>query len=182
MSIDLQLPIGSFLRLSIAEYRLTLPPGTALSSKMLDEALTIAHEAWTAARKKKRAKPPSENEWMAKLKADPLLAGVDFEKQLAECQFWCRNRHPAVMCSRQRVTNWMRRAVNDAVVTSPGGAVSHAPLPDPGPVGWLEWARENLPVWRRITQEAEGYPIPPWHLLDASERHAIRTQMRGIQP
>lgn len=181
MSIDIKLPIGPFLRLSISEYRRTLG-GTELSTKMLDDALTIAHDAWHAARKKKRGAPLSEAEWMAQLKADPLLVGVDFNKELAACQYWCRNKQPALKCSRQRVVNWMKRAAGDSTVASPGGVEKHALLPDPGPKGWLEWARENLPDWWRLAEEARGIAVPAWHLLDSSERHAIRTQMKGGKP
>lgn len=181
MSVDIKLPIGPFLRLSIVDYRATLPKGTELSAKMLEEALTSAHNAWHLARKKKRGAPITEEQFLAQLKADPLLAGIDFAKELAACQYWCRNKVPQVKCSRMRVVNWMKRAVGDSTVASPGGAASHAPLPDPGPKGWLEWARANLDGWVRFAQEAE-HPIPPWHLLSSTERHAIRTQMKCDQP
>lgn len=178
MSVDVKLPIGPFLRLSIVDYRATLPKGTELSAKMLEEALTSAHDAWHLARKKKRGTPLTEEQFLAQLKADPLLAGIDFAKELAACQYWCRNKVPAVKCSRMRVVNWMKRAVGDSTVANPGGAnaASHAPLPDPGPKAWLEWARENLPDWKRFQT---GGAVPPWHLLESTERHAIRTQMQG---
>lgn len=183
MSIDIKLPIGPFLRLSIVEYRGTLPKGTELSAKMLEEALTAAHDAWHLARKKKRGAVLTEEQFLAQLKADPLLAGVDFAKELAACQFWCRNKQPPVKCSRMRVVNWMKRAAGDATVANPGGDGStHAPKPDPGPVGWIEWARENIPGWRRFAEEAQGTPVPSWHLLSSTDRHAIRTQMKGGQP
>lgn len=177
MSIDIKLPFGPFLRLSVAEYKRSIAPAP-LEAKLLDEAIDRAHTAWHAARKKKRGAPVSEEQFLASLKADPALVGVDFDKELAACQFWCRNHNPPVKCSRMRVVNWMKRAVGDATVAAPGGTASHAPKPDPGPVGWLEWARENTPGWRRFAEEAQGIPVPPWHLLQPSERHAFRTQMK----
>lgn len=179
MSIDIKLPIGPFLRLSIVEYRGTLPKGMELSAKMLEEALTVAHDAWHLARKKKRGAVLTEEQWLAALKADPFLGGIDFAKELAGCQYWCRNHN--AKCSRRRVENWMKRAAQDSTVANPGGTASHAPAPDPGPKGWLEWARANLEGWVRFAQEKE-HPIPPWHLLTSTERHAIRTQMKGVQP
>lgn len=181
VSIDLNLPVGTFLRLSVSEYRKTLN-GAELSPQMLDEALEKAANAWMAHRKPKRKpKIKDEGEWLAALKADPFLKGVNFDKELAACQYWCRNK--LKVCSRQRVENWMKRAALDSKVDnrggddSSGGAASHAPKPNPGPPGWLAWARENIPGWRRFSQEAQGSPIPEWHLLDSTERQAIASQM-----
>ena len=172
-------PVGTFLRLSINEYKATLPGGTMLSAAMVDEVLDRAAHAWFAARqeKKKRTRKPTiadEGQWIESLKSDPAMAGVEVDKEVAKCQFWCRNQTPPVVATRKRLTNWLNRA--DRVV---GKEVSKAPLPFPGPVGWMEWARINLPDWRRFQEENEGIAVPPWHLLSKDEQFAISSQMKG---
>ena len=172
MSVDIKLPIGPFLRLSIVEYRASLK-GAEVSPKMLEEALTVAHDAWHAARKKKRGAVLTEEQFLAQLKADPELAGVAFDKELTKCQYWCRNQQPPVQATRRRIVNWMNRA--DRAV---GTGQSAAPKADPGPAGWLPWCRENVPEWRRFAEEAADHPVPPWHKLEAAEQFAIRSQMK----
>ena len=168
-------PIGTFLRLTIAEYRKSLG-NVELSAAMVDEQLDRAAHAWFEARKPKRKRKPAivdEGEWIASLKADPAMAGVEVDKEIAKCQFWCRNQTPPIVPSRKRITNWLNRA--DRVV---GKEVTRAPLPYPGPTGWLDWARVNIPDWVRFREEEEGIPVPPWHLLKPEERQAISTQMK----
>lgn len=179
MSTDIKLPFATFLYSVLTEYRSTLN-GQPMSRKTWEEQVSRSHEAWHNARKPKRTAPLTEDQWMAKLKGDPFLKGVDFAKELAICQYWCRTHN--AKCSRRRVENWMKKAAADAKVDNPGGVQSHAPLPDPGPVGWMEWTRENLPGWRRFSEERAGSPVPPWHKLESTERHAIRTQMKGGTP
>jgi hypothetical protein len=169
--------IGTFLYLTLKEYREQLN-GAAFSEKMWTETVERAAHAWFDARKKKRSpKKPAikdENEWIESLKQDPALEGVEVDKEIAKCQFWCRNQTPPVVPSRRRISNWLMRA--DRVV---GKEVTRAPLPNPGPAGWLEWARINLESWRRFAEEQQGIPIPPWHLLSKEEQFAIQAQMKG---
>lgn len=175
MSIDLKLPVGTFLRISVSEYRKTLN-GSELSPKMLDEVLEKADVAWHAFRKpKKKVKPRIDDDaaWIESIKADPAMAGVDVTKEVNACRFWCANRKPAVVMSRARLVNWLNRA--DRAV---GTGKSAAPAPYPGPAGWLEWARANLPDWKRFTEEKAGYPVPAWDKLDPHERNAIVEQMK----
>lgn len=179
MSVDLTLPIGPFLRLSIADYRKTLN-GAELSAKMLDEALTKAHEEWHAFRKpKKKAKPvQTEAEWLQTLRDDPFMAGINIDAELAKCQFWCRQQKPERKATRATFTNWLGRATGNAAINSPGGprtGPSGAPKPDPGPAGWLAWVRENMPGWVGL----QANPVPEWHTLDSQTKHAIRSQMKG---
>jgi hypothetical protein len=169
--------VGTFLRLSVNEYKATLN-GAQPSAAMVDDVLERAAHSWFNARKeKKKPRKPiiaDEGQWIESLKSDPAMAGVEVDKEVAKCQFWCRNQTPPVVASRKRITNWLNRA--DRIV---GKEVTKAPLPNPGPAGWLDWARANLDGWRRFAEEAAGIPIPPWHLLDKDERFAITNQMKG---
>lgn len=170
-------PVGTFLRLSINEYKQENNI-KELSPALCDEILERAAVAWFDARKKKRIKKPmitDEREWIESLKSDPAMAGVEVDKEVAKCQFWCRNQTPPVVASHRRITNWLNRA--DRIV---GKEVTRAPLPNPGPEGWLAWARENIPGWTRFTEERESFiVVPSWEKLTATERHAISSQMKG---
>lgn len=173
MSVDVRQPFAEFLYSCLAEYRLTLN-GAAMSRKMWEEEVARAHAAWHAAHKpKKKVRIEADADWIKSLKEDPNMAGVDVDKELAKCRFWCKGQTPPVLPTRRRVVNWLNRA--DRVV---GAETTRAPLPRPGPEGWVAWAREELPQWRRFEQEKNGVPIPAWHLLEPSERQAIESQMK----
>lgn len=176
MTIDInEHPVGTFLRLSVQEYKKEINTAQ-LSPKLLDEVLDRAAHAWFAARKpkvKRKASITDETEWIKSLKDDPALQGVQIDTEVAKCQFWCRNQTPPVPPTRRRIVNWLNRA--DRVV---GTEKTRAPLPYPGPPGWLEWCRENTPNWVRFTAEEGGTLVPPWHMLWPEERKAIQSQMK----
>ncbi len=145
-----------------------------MSRRIWEEQVERAHTAWHAARKpKKRARIEADSDWIKSLKEDPAMAGVDVDKEIAKCSFWCKGQTPPVLPTRRRIVNWLNRA--DRVV---GAETSRAPLPRPGPAGWLEWVRENLPDWRRVQQEKNGIAMPEWGKLDPHERQAIESQMK----
>lgn len=175
MAVDLKRPFADFLYDSLKEYRASLN-GTPLGEKMWLEHVARAHSEWHAFRKpKKKVKPRIDDDaaWIESIKSDPAMSGVDVTKEVNACRFWCANRKPAVVMSRARLVNWLNRA--DRAV---GTGKSAAPAPYPGPAGWLEWARANLPDWNRFVEEKSGYHVPAWDKLHSYERNAIVEQMK----
>jgi len=199
MSVDLNLPIGTFLRLSISQYRQTLN-GTELSAKMLDEALEKAATAWIAHRKPRKQPEVVSSEAKAiytlyprhvgresalrailkalqRIPGDVLTERVKSYAAVAN-RYTKEDRefipHPATWFNEARYDDdpreWERSNMR-----SPAAVPA---VPNPGPPGWLAWARENIPGWRRFAEEAQGSPIPPWDKLESTERNAILSQMK----
>jgi hypothetical protein len=164
MSVDFKEPFGRFLRLSISECRANLRaetrnPTADLNAKMLEEEIDRAHEAWHRARKPKRKKPIADDAaWIASLKADPAMAGVDVDKEIAKCQFWCRNQEPPIKASRRRIVNWLNKA--DRVLTAP-------PLKrdmNAEPAGFREWyirtrmgGADTYKPWAQLSSDTQKY-------------------------
>lgn len=141
MSIDLNLPIGTFLRLSISEYRRTLN-GTELSPKMLDEALEKAHDAWHAYRKPKRQPrspftPPTPEEVTAySIEIGHPLDGVSWCLGY-EMKGWCTSGTTKMRNWRLAVQKWKR----DGITTKHRPTASTKPVihfPTLEPEGWRE--------------------------------------------
>lgn len=175
--MNLNQPIADFLFESLAEYRKSLG-SVQLTRQTWTEHVQRSFEAWEKNKKPKVKKKPridAEDAWVMSMKADPRMEGVDVDKEIANCRFLFANKPQPIVPSRMRIVNWLLKA--DKTLGG-SNAASIAPKPFPGPLGWLKWARENLPDWRRFADESEGRPVPQWHLLEPLEQQAIRDQMR----
>lgn len=100
---------------------------------------TLAHLEKLDKKKKRLA---TEDDWIKELEAEPHLEGVNVRKELAACQFWCKNNGP-VLCTRKRFVNWLNRA-EKARVVSPGGATQPATKVNATP-GWLARLNAKFP-------------------------------------
>lgn len=169
---NIRSPFGEFLRACFIEYKASLPDGK-ISERLWIEKVDEWHAAWTLFRKPKRKKrggPMTDEEWIASLKADPFLEGVDIDKEVAKCQFHFRNQPHPIVPSRARIVNWLKNA--DKKYTP----VKFTPSTEP--TGWLEWMRANRPGWRRFHEEAEGHPVPAWKHLPIVEQTVIMGEMK----
>lgn len=165
-------PFGTFFLACIKDYR-SVVNGAAISDKIWSEKFTEWHAAWTLFRqpkRKKRGGTLTDEEWVASLKVDPFLEGVDIDKEIAKCQFHFRNLPHPIIPSRKRLANWLKNA--DKTYAPKKSAA------ESDPVGWLEWMRVNRPDWRRFKEEAEGHPVPAWNHLPKDERAYIMAEMK----
>jgi hypothetical protein len=106
MSVEVNQPFADFLFGCFAEYRASLPAGTAIQGKLWREKVAEWHERWHEAKDakapRKKRRTMTDEEWLAELRTDPTMVGLDFDKELAKCRFWCKGRQFIV--SWQRVT------------------------------------------------------------------------------
>lgn len=176
--MNLNIPLEEFLFASLAEYRKSLGI-EKMTEALWKEHVAHAFKSWDAA-KKARVRPrkpriDSDDAWVMSVKADPRMEGIDVDKEIANCRFFFANKPQPIIPSRARLVNWLLKA--DKTM---GGSSTPQTTPKayPGPIGWLDWARCNLPDWRRFTEESEGRPVPAWHQLETHEQDAIRAQMK----
>lgn len=165
-------PFGTFLRACFVEYKFTLPDGK-ISERLWIEKVDEWHAAWTLFRQpkpKKRGGALTDEEWVASLKVDPFLEGVDIDKEIAKCQFHFRNLPHPIIPSRKRLANWLKNADKTFAPKKPAE--------ESDPAGWLEWMRVNRPDWRRFKEEAEGHAVPAWNHLPKDERAYIMAEMK----
>lgn len=138
----------------------------------------LVHIEKTSAVKKRLA---TEEDWIVELEREPHLEGVNVRKELAGCQFWCKNQTPPVSCTRRRFTNWLNRSER---VVSPGGAQTKAngKTSLQGPKGWLTALNERYPdstLARGGSFEILNETDYQWARLTADVREAIIETLRA---
>lgn len=156
MSPNIKEPFGTFLRACFVEYKATLPEGK-ISERLWIEKVDEWHDAWHNFRKpkrKKRSGAMTDVEWVASLKVDPFLSGVDVDTEIAKCQFHFRNLAHPVIPSRKRIANWLKNADRTVAPKPKPVDLRYAPEPkgdwrstalrifklDALPVTWKDWA------------------------------------------
>lgn len=95
--------------------------------------------------KPKRQSEMSDEEWIRSLEQEEALRGVDIRREIARCQFWCKQNRR--MATRRTIVNWLNKA--ERVVTLKAQGAEHAtglkPPPPPGPDGWRDWLSGHMP-------------------------------------
>lgn len=96
----------------------------------------------------KRVKKPlnlmTDEEFIEFLESAEHLKGVDIQREIGKCQFWCRvNQHPPP--TRRRIINWLNKAERTVAFDGAGKTSVKAKQSNgiPEPAGWREWVREN---------------------------------------
>ena len=171
-------PFPEFLFAHLAEYtRTQLPEGVRMSSRMWLEQVTLAHDAWHGARKKKRVKkePPgkkpsemTDEEWIVHLEAEPHLSGIDIRKEIGAAQFWARENHR--LPTRPFLVNWLKKAPRTLTANLAGQttrAVKAAGV-EPEPAGW----RDQFPDFIDRAK--------PWAALQPAQRQHIINHMKNL--
>ncbi len=85
----------------------------------------------------------TDEEFIEFLESAEHLRGVDIQREIGKCQFWCKvNRKEA---TRMRIINWLNKA--ERTVSFDGtGKSSVKPKESrgiPEPAGWQQWVRDN---------------------------------------
>jgi hypothetical protein len=109
---------------------------------MWEEKAEECFNKWMEVHKPKRKRRvESDSEWIASLKVDPELAGLDVDKEIAKCRFWCRNQPTPILASRKRIINWLNKA-DRTVALSPDPAPPRKEGPIPEPANWQQRLKE----------------------------------------
>lgn len=162
MTANIKAPIEAFIYDSLVDYRQGVE-GKIISKAMWLETVRRAHEAWHESRKPIRRKPIADPEaWLASIRKDPAMYGVDIDKEIAKCKFWCANQPIPLVASRQRIINWLNKADRKVGVVAPS-----KPAGTPEPAGYVEWFM--------VTREAEA--APAWSSLDEVQRNYLLKDM-----
>lgn len=97
---------------------------------------------------KPKSKPQSQmtdEEWIQSLEQEEALKGIDIRREIAKCQFWCKqNRRNA---TRRTIVNWLNKAERVVGLKASGAqyATGLRPPPPAGPDGWEQWLEFNMP-------------------------------------
>jgi hypothetical protein len=76
-----------------------------------------------------RASLPTDDVWMASLKADPANTGIDVDAQAAKCRMWCSNN--GRQFTRKTFVNWLIKA--DRAIPGAAGKFKYVPWQNPAP-------------------------------------------------
>jgi hypothetical protein len=167
MSVDINLPFGKFLRLSMAEYIRTVGGRDKISAGMTEELIDKEHDAWHAYRKPRPAArfippTPAEVELFSQEIGYPL-DGVAWCLHY-EVKGWhtgnakMKNWHAGVR-------NWKRNGWRTKLTpkcTQPGELQTE-------PVNWVQFMRQNYPNW---VEFRDGH-APTWASLSPQTKRVV---------
>jgi len=133
----------------------------------------------TESKTKKRGTKPmtamTEDEFLAFLESEPALKGVDVQREIGKCQFWCKAN--GVEPSRKRILNWMMKADKNVGFSGAGkSSMRPAVTGTPEPRGWKEWLNKNRPD--SIYSDGQPEAWKKWGHLDETARRYIVEQMK----
>lgn len=110
------------------------------------ERTFASKHAANKAPKRRKVSEMTDEEWVASLEADPLFKGIDIRREIARCQFWCRQNK--AVASRRRILNWLGKAEREFSMKAQGATHINGtlklPAPD-GPPGWHDWLAMKMP-------------------------------------
>lgn len=131
--------------------------------------------------KPKKQSEMTDEEWVASLEQEPHLKGVNIRREIAACQFWCKNNRREA--TRRTITNWLNKA--ERVVSLKAQGAQHAtglkPPPPAGPEGWKQWLERNIPNEEHPAygQLTAALNLSQYHLMPASWQARCQAALFG---
>jgi len=113
----------------------------------------------------------TDSEWIAKIKAEPLFAGIDISAEHMKADLWCRTNQKG--CTRKFFSDWLGRSLNNKPIS--------LPPPQPKPTHRDPYAEPKYD-WRSVVKQKwpiEEYPARDlwengdWKLISKSHRELI---------
>lgn len=130
----------------------------------------------------KRQSEMTDEEWIQSLETEEALRGVEVRREIAKCQFWCKqNRRIA---TRRTIVNWLNKAERVVNLKAQGAqyATGLKQPPAPGPEGWREWLEENMPDEEHPAhgQLTAAYNCFKFEMLPASWQARCRAEILAV--
>lgn len=107
---------------------------------------------------RKKVSAMTDAEWIAAIKQDPAMAGINVEHELGKCRFWCKNNGKGF--TRRRAVNWLNKADRELERFGAGAAERRASLGERAeapPHGWQEFMKTKQREWSEATR-SDGDP------------------------
>ena len=127
----------------------------------------------------KRQSEMTDEEWIQSLENEEALRGIDVRREIAKCQFWCKqNRRNA---TRRTIVNWLNKAERVVGLKAQGAqyATGLKPPPPPGPFGWREWLEAHMPEDEHpaFGQLTAAYNLDKFSMMPASWQARCRAEL-----
>lgn len=108
---------------------------------------------------RKKVSAMTDAEWIAAIKQDPAMAGINVERELGKCRFWCKNNGKGF--TRRRAVNWLNKADRALERFGSGAEERRASLQEragEAPHGWQEFMKGKAREWE--AENGAGYDHP----------------------